>query len=224
MIKVLLVDDHALVRQGVKALLEQTEGISIVGETDAVEPAMALALKERPDVVVVDLMLQGASGLDLAGRLVREHGGAKVIILSMHSLEAYVVAAFRQGAVGYVLKGGGAEDLLNAIREVGAGRKYLSPGISREVLYASRSSGKAGVMDPHEKLTGREREVLSLAAQGLNNVEVGARLGISPRTVEIHRANMMRKLGLRTQSDLLCYVAGRKTLEPPGSAEPTAGQ
>jgi DNA-binding NarL/FixJ family response regulator len=132
----------------------------------------------------------------------------------MHTNEAYVLEALRNGAAAYVLKESSAADLVQAVREVVAGRRYLSPPLSERAIEAYIQRAKETTLDPYETLTNREREVLHLAAEGHTNVEIGTRLSISPRTVETHRANMMRKLGLHTQTDLIRYALRRGILPP----------
>lgn len=217
MTRVLLVDDHVVVRQGLRVLLEQDASFRVVGEASGAAAALQVAAREQPDVVVLDLLLPGANGLELISRIRQAHPGARVVILSMQAQDAYIAAALKNGAAAYVLKGGDVSDLMVAIRSALAGRRYLSPEINPKSIDKEMSCPRASSIDLYEKLTNRERQVLALAAQGLNNTQVGSRLGISPRTVEIHRSNLMRKLGLRTFSDMVCYAAGRGIIQAASS-------
>lgn len=213
-IRILLVDDHSIVRQGLRALLDREKDLQVVGEGASGLGVVELVRELHPDVVVLDLMIPDVNGLEITRSLCRARAGIRIIILSMYSNEAYVANALRNGARGYVLKGSGAGELLSAIRLVMTGKRYLSSSLSEKTIeeYLARSSDTS--MDLYEKLTTREREILSLAAHGMTNTEIGGRLFISPRTVEVHRANLMRKLCLRSHSELLRYALGRGILLP----------
>ena len=209
---IVLADDHPVVRQGLRALLGAEPDFAIVGEvTDGLEVA-PLVERLKPNVLVLDLMLPGLSGLEVTRQVRQRSSQTRVIILSMYANEAYVLEALRNGAAGYVLKGAGAAELVQAVREVAAGRRYLSPPLSESAIQAYVEKAKAAPLDPYETLTTREREVLHLAAEGGSNTEVAVRLGISPRTAETHRANLMRKLGLHSQTDLVRYAMKRGIL------------
>jgi DNA-binding NarL/FixJ family response regulator len=211
-ISIVLADDHALVRQGIRALLAEIPEFRVVGEVgDGVE-AMRLIDRLRPAVLVADVTMPGLGGLEVARRVRQQSPQTRVIILSMHADEAYVLEALRHGAAGYVLKGSQAADLIEAIREVTAGRPYLTPPLTRYVVEAYVEKAKGGSLDIYDALTNREREVLHLAAEGYSNTEISARLSISPRTVEAHRGHLMQKLGLRTQTDLVRYALRRGIL------------
>jgi len=206
---IVLADDHNVVRQGLRALLETEPDFRIVGEAGDGPEAVHLVERLQPDVLVLDLMLPGLSGLEVT-RLVRQGSSqTRVLILSMYADEAYVLRALKNGAAGYVLKDSSAADLVQAVREVAGGRRYLSPPLSERAIerYAQRAEGVTE--DSYELLTTREREVLHLAAEGHTSAEIAARLGISPRTAETHRANLMRKLGLESQTDLVRYALRR---------------
>jgi DNA-binding NarL/FixJ family response regulator len=172
----------------------------------------------RPDVLVLDLMLPDLNGLEVARQVRRRAPQTRVVILSMHSNEAYVVEALRAGALGYTLKKSSSAELVHAIREAIAGRRYLSPSLSDLLIDAYIRQVEDEALDPYHTLTAREREVLHLAATGHTNSEIAARLSISPRTVERHRANMMRKLGLHSQTDLIRYALQRGILPPEAEA------
>jgi DNA-binding NarL/FixJ family response regulator len=223
-VKIVLAEDHQVVRQGFRALLEAEPDFCVVGEaTDGVE-AIQLAERLQPDVMVVDLMMPGLSGLEVTARVGQLSPRTRVVILSAFDSEAFVVEALRNGAAGYVLKKSSVTDLARALREAVAGRRYLSPPLSvagRRYLSPPLSERaieayvkyvqkvKSATLDPYETLTPRERETFHLVAEGHTSAEIAERLCISPRTVEAHRANMMRKLGLRTQTDLVRYAMRR---------------
>jgi DNA-binding NarL/FixJ family response regulator len=210
---ILLADDHSMVRQGFRALLEGEKDFRIVGETGDGLEALRLAERLKPKVLVLDLMLPGLRGLEVA-RQVKQRGlPTNVVILSMHANEAYVLEALRNGASGYVLKDANAAELVRAVREAVSGRRYLSPPLSEPAMEAYLEKAKvAGTLDVYETLTNREREVLQLAAEGYTSAEIAGKLFISPRTVEIHRSNLMHKLGLRSQTDLIRYALQRGIL------------
>jgi len=206
---IVLADDHHVVRQGLRGLLEAEPDFSIAGEAADGLQAVDLVDRVKPDVLVIDLMMPGLSGLDVTRQVRQRSPRTHIVILSMHSNEAYVLEALRNGAAAYVLKDSTAADLVHAVREVVAGRRYLSPPLSERAIETYTEKAKSTLMDPYETLTTREREVLHLAAEGYTNTAIGDRLSISPRTVETHRANLMRKLGLQTQTDLVRYALRR---------------
>jgi two-component system response regulator NreC len=207
-IRVVLADDHPLVREGLRALLESDDEFSVVGQADDGVEVPVLVEELQPDVVVVDLMMPGRNGLEVTRELARRPGAPPVLILSMHESAAYVVEALHSGAAVYVLKQAPAPDLAFGIRAVAAGLRYLSPPLTEKALdiYARQIGGRA---DPYDTLTAREREVLALAAEGLTNADIAARLFISRRTVETHRSRAMHKLGLRSHVDLVLYAVRR---------------
>jgi two-component system, NarL family, response regulator NreC len=205
-IAIVLADDHPVVRRGLRSLLEAEAGFAIVGEAGDGLEAVRLVERLQPAVVVLDLMMPGLSGLE-ALRIIRQRSPrTRVVVLSMHSSNAFIAEALKNGAIGYVLKGSSEEDLVRAVREAAAGRRFLSPPVTDIAIDAYIEQARAGPFDPHETLTAREREVLQLAAEGQTNPEIAARLHISQRTVENHRANLMRKLGLQNQSELVRHA------------------
>jgi DNA-binding NarL/FixJ family response regulator len=209
MTTILLADDHRIVRQGLRALLEAEPDFSLVGETGDGLEAIQLAERLQPDVIVLDLMMPGISGLEATRQISDNCPQTQVVILSMHADEAYVLEALRNGASGYVLKDSSADDLVRAVREVEAGRRYLSPPLSERAIEAYTRKAQETSLDSYEELTNREREVLHLVAEGHSSTEIAERLSISSRTVETHRANMMRKLDLHSQTDLIRYALKR---------------
>ncbi|MET0645951.1 MAG: response regulator transcription factor [Pyrinomonadaceae bacterium] len=206
---ILLADDHRIVRQGLRALLAGEADFEVVGEADDGREALDLVKRLSPDVLVLDLMMPGLNGLEVARQLPRQSPGVRVVVLSMHDDEGFVLEALANGVSGYVLKDSNSSDLVHAVREVAAGRRYLSPPLSDRAIEAYQERAKVGTLDKHETLTAREREVLQLSSEGHTNSEIAARLGISTRTAETHRSHVMHKLGLHTQSELIRYAIRR---------------
>ena len=198
MIRVLLADDHTIVRQGVRLCLEAMGDISV-----------QLANELHPDVAVVDLTMPRLSGVEAIRQIRRDLPDTEVVVLSVHDSEAYVVQALRAGAAGYVLKRNAATELAAAIRAAHEGQAYLHPAIARRVIddYLSRIHASEDlVSEPHERLTPREREVLQLAAEGHTTRAIAGLLCLSTKTVEHHRASVMTKLGLHGQTELVKYA------------------
>lgn len=203
-IRVLVADDHAIVREGIRTVLEQSPDIVVVAEAATGAAALASTDREKPDVCVLDISMPDGSGLDVT-RSLRARGPApRILILSVYDDAEYVLEAVRAGANGYLRKDSGPAELRDAIRAVHAGDEYFSPAVAGRLSAALR--GGAAGEDPLAALTQREREVLGLVASGLTNRETAARLGISPRTVESHRESLMRKLGLQTVADLTRFA------------------
>jgi DNA-binding NarL/FixJ family response regulator len=211
MIPTVLVDDHPIVRQGLRALLEVEDGCEIIGEAADGLSAVELIVELRPAVAVVDVQLPDLNGLEVVRRVRDQAPETKIIVLSMYADEPYVLGALRHGAMAYVLKDSATTDLIEAVHTVVAGRRFLSAPLSERAIdaYAQRADDASRPLDRYEMLTSREREVLQLAAQGMSNAEIGDRLAISPRTAETHRANLLRKLGIQTQTELVRYVMSR---------------
>jgi two-component system response regulator NreC len=209
MTTIILADDHRIVRQGLRALLETEPDFRLVGETGDGLEAVQLAQRLQPDVVVLDLMMPSINGLEATRQISDSCPQTHIIILSMHADESYVLESLRNGAAGYVLKDSSADDLVRAVREVVAGRRYLSAPLSERAIEVYMQKAQETTVDPYERLTNREREVLHLAAEGHSSTEIAERLSISSRTVETHRANMMRKLDLHSQTDLIRYALKR---------------
>jgi two-component system, NarL family, response regulator NreC len=208
-VTVLLADDHPIVRQGLRHLLEAQPDFKVVGEaSDGIE-ASQLAERYRPNVLVVDLMMPGLNGLEVTRQVRQRSPGTHIIILSMHNNEAYVLQALKNGASGYVLKDSGPAELVQAINQVMQGKRYLSTSLSERLIEMLLKQTGQLPKDPYEDLTHREREVFQLTAEGYPSSEIAERLCISPRTVEVHRSNLMNKLGLHSQMDLLRYAIRR---------------
>jgi len=209
---IVLADDHHVVRQGVRVLLEAQPAFSIVGEAADGHQAVRLVTSLRPAVLVVDLTMPGLTGLEVT-RLVRQHAPeTRIVILSMHANEEYVLDALRSGASAYVLKNASADELVRAIRKVLGGGRYLSPPLSARAIDVYSERCGAVSPDRYDTLTARERAVLQLAAEGCNHRTIATRLGMSPRTAEVHRVNLMRKLDLHNQMELIWYAMRRGVL------------
>ncbi len=211
---VFLVDDHEIVRSGIRAALAADPAFTVVGEAGDGLEAVRQIERLAPDLVILDLLLPGLHGLD-ALRILRQRAPhTRVVVLSMYDTVAFVAEALRLGALGYVLKGGKAGDVLAAVRAAAAGRRYLSPPLSERDVADYLAKTESAGDDPHDLLTPRERQVLQLAAAGMTCPEIGARLQISERTVERHRSNLMHKLGLHSQTELVLYAVRRGILPP----------
>jgi two-component system response regulator NreC len=209
MITIGLAEDHNVVRQGFKLVLTAEQDFKLVGEAADGLEAVKLVETKKPNVLLLDLMIPRLHGLEVVRQLKREQSPTKVVILSMHADEPYVMEALRNGACGYVLKDCTAADLVQAVRTVAAGRRYLSPVLQERALTGYVEHPGASDLDVYETLTNRERLVFQLAAEGKTSGEIATALFISPRTAETHRANLMRKLSLRSQTDLVRFAIRR---------------
>lgn len=206
-IRVFLADDHVLVRQGFRHILEDDPRITVVGEAGTGLAAMEQCKELKPDVVVMDLSMPELGGLEASAEILKLNPETKILILSMYSNENYVRKAFEVGAKGYMLKDAIEIDLTRAVTALAAGESYVSPGISSLVIQGLKSgSFQDSSKDPHEKLTLREKEVLLLIAQGNSNKEIAALLNISVNTVAVHRARVMDTLGLHKTAELVLYA------------------
>jgi len=213
LIRVVLADDHALVRAGIRSLLNAMQDVEVVGEAASGEEALEIASRERPDVVLMDIAMKGITGLEAAARMREQQPGVRVIILSMHSGEEYVLQALRAGAMGYLLKDAATGELELALRTVIRGESWLSPAVSRQVVegYVQRVGGDAGP----DVLTARQREVL-LVAGGKSTKEIAFALNLSVKTVETHRAQIMERLGIRDVAGLVRYALRTGLIPPEG--------
>ena len=204
-IRVLLVDDHTLVRAGIRGLLQGLTGVEVVGEASEGHEALRLAETLRPDVVLLDVGMPGLNGLEAAGRIGAIDASMRVIILSMHNAEEYVLRALRAGCAGYLLKGSAVSELEIAVRAVARGETYLSPAVSKQVVddYVGRTGGAT---DPLDALTPRQRQILQLVAEGHTSKDIAQRLGLSFKTVEAHRAQIMERLGVHELAGLVRFA------------------
>jgi two-component system, NarL family, nitrate/nitrite response regulator NarL len=203
-IRLMLVDDHPLVRDGLRARLASVPGLAVVAEADSAASALEIAPRAAPDLVLMDIGLRGANGIEATRRLRALLPALHVVVLSMHDNAEYVREALQAGAAGYVLKDSPAEDIVEAIHAVMAGGQYLSAGV---VAAPARSRGD-------DSLTPREREVLALIAEGLSSKDIGERLAMGVRTVETHRTSLRRKLELPSAAALVRYAVERQRTRP----------
>jgi two-component system response regulator NreC len=216
-IRVVICDDHALVRSGLRKLLEE-EGIVVSGEAVSAEEAIARAGKDSPDVLLLDVTMPGRSGIEALPDLAAAAPQMKVLMLSMQDDPAYVRRAFAAGANGYLLKDAADAELVKAIHEVSAGRRYVHPLLGARLAAAEAADESNALPDP---LSGREHEVLRLLALGHTNHEIAKLLFLSIRTVETHRARIVQKLGLKSRAEIVRYALERGELEhPPRSDRP----
>jgi DNA-binding NarL/FixJ family response regulator len=203
--RVLLADDHALVRAGIRALIEKIPNVEVVGEASTGRAALELVKSKLPNLVLMDIGMAELGGLEALPRIVKDFPGVKVIILSAHANEEYVIRALRSGAAGYMLKDAATAELELAIRSVTEQKTYLSPSISRTVIdsYLERIGGQ---LSPLEQLTQRQREILQLIAEGQNTKAIAAKLDISVKTIESHRLQLMERLNIHDIPGLVRYA------------------
>jgi len=211
-VTVLLADDHPIVRQGLRHLFDAEPDLKIVGEASDGLQAVQLTEKFKPNVLIVDIMMPGLNGLEVLRRVKDRSPSTCSIVLSMQSADVYVVEALKSGALGYVLKETGPSELINAVQQVIAGKRYLSPMLSERLIDVLLQTTDGLTRDPYETLTNREREILQMVAEGMTTSAIAKRLSISPRTAELHRSRMMDKLGLNNQTELIRYALKRGIL------------
>lgn len=203
-IRVLLTDDHALFRAGMRALLQSIDGIQVVAEATDGREALELIPVHHPDIVLMDIAMQGMSGLQTTEQITRDHPQVRVIVLSMHAQEEFVVQAIRAGAAGYLLKDADPAELEMALKAVSQGGTYLSPPVAKHLM-AAYTRGH-GALSPLDNLTLRQREILQLVAEGRSTKEIGGLLDISAKTVETHRAHLMDKLDIHEVAGLVRFA------------------
>jgi two-component system response regulator NreC len=206
-IRILLADDHTVVRKGLRLLLESQPGFSVIADASDGREAVALAEQHTPDVVVMDVAMPTLNGIEAARQIVAKLSRTAIVFLSMHSDEAYVLKALKAGGRGYLLKDSAENDLISAIKAVNEGKAFFSPSISKMLVedYV-RQMKERDVEDSYELLTSREHEILQLLAEGKNNKDVAGLLNLSLYTVETHRANIFQKLNLHSTAELILYA------------------
>ncbi|NTW01922.1 MAG: response regulator transcription factor [Oscillochloris sp.] len=207
--QIVLADDHEMIRTGLRTVLEQQLPCNVVGEATTGAEAISMVRQIQPTVLVTDMVMPGISGLEVIRQAQQESPTTRIVVFSMYADESYVREALRAGAIGYVLKESMATELVTAIEYAVQNRRFVSPVLSDRILQAYAQPTTQATFDPYEQLTEREREVLVLTAQGQTSAEIAKQLVLSPRTVESHRAHLMRKLGLRTVADLVRYAVRR---------------
>jgi DNA-binding NarL/FixJ family response regulator len=212
MTTIVVAEDHTLVREGLNSLLARDPTLKVVGEAKDGEQAVKMVEKLKPRVLLLDLMIPRVHGLDVL-RQVRNLRTTKVVVVSMHADEPYVSEAFRNGAGGYVLKDSSVTELLKAIRTVVSEQRYVSPSLE-PLIWSAMQSKRATEIDVCSTLSPRERLVLQLGAEGNSSAQIGKKLFISRRTVESHRANLMKKLSLKSQTDLVRFAIRKKLINP----------
>lgn len=213
MIRVLIADDHGIVRQGIRSLLEKEPDIEVAGEAEDGRAAVEMAGSLKPDIVAMDIAMPRLNGLDAAAQIVHRHPSIGVIILTMHEEEDYLVRALSAGVKGYLLKDNAQVDLVRAVRAVALKRAFFSPAIAQMLVDDfTRQLQKKGLTDSYELLTVREREVLQLLAEGKSNKEAATVLDVSPYTIETHRNNLMQKLNLHNTAEIVLYAVRKKII------------
>lgn len=206
-IRIVLADDHTIMRHGLRLVLERQREFAVVGEASNGREAIDIVIRENPDVVVMDIAMPLLSGIEAAKRIHEERLKTAIVILSMHSDEAYILKALRAGARGYLLKDSAESDLIQAIRAVCAGKAFFSPAVSKVLAddYL-RQLQRHDVEDPYDLLTGRERELLQLVAELKSTKDIANLLGLSPHTIDTHRSHLMQKLNVHSIPELVLYA------------------
>ncbi len=213
MIRVLIADDHGIVRQGTRSLLDKESDIQVVGEAEDGRIAVELTNSLGPDVVVMDIAMPHLNGLDAAAQIARRHPDIGIIILSMHEEEDYLVRALSAGVRGYLLKETAQIDLVRAVRSVASKKAFFSPAVAQMLVDDfTRQMQRKGVVDSYDLLTEREREILQLLAEGKSNKEAATVLNLSPYTIETHRNNLMQKLNLHNTAEIVLYAVRKKII------------
>ena len=212
-IRILLADDHTILRSGIRALLENEPGLSVIGEAEDGRAAVSMACKLKPDVVLMDIAMPLLNGLEATRQIKIQCPDVKVLVLSMHDNEEYIRQALEAGAMGYILKDAAPGELIGAIRSVYRGEAVLSPAVTRLVIEDYLRWGGTRPQDDTDSLSPREREVLQLIAEGYTNKQIAEILSISIKTVQAHRNNLMQKLDLHDRGELIKYAIQKKIIE-----------
>ena len=209
-LRILLADDHTMVRQGLRKVIEERPEWEVVAQASDGREAVRLAEEHRPDVAIMDVAMPLLNGIEATRQITRRHPDTRVLILSMHADEAYVAQILQAGASGYLLKDSADVDLMQAVAAVAMGKSFFSPAIARVMLddYVRQLADK-GISDRYESLSEREREIFQLIAEGKTNKEIAALLSVSPSTVETHRAHIMEKLDLHSAAEIVLYAVRR---------------
>ena len=212
-VRIVLADDHTIMRHGLRLVLERQPDFAVVGEANNGREAIDIVVRENPDVAVMDIAMPLLNGIEATKRIAEERVKTAVVILSMHSDESYILKALRAGARGYLLKDSAEIDLIQAIRAVSAGKAFFSPAVS-SVLADDylRQIQQQGVEDPYELLTARERELLQLIVELKSTKDIAGLLGISPRTIDTHRGNLMQKLNVHSIPELILYAMRKRLI------------
>jgi DNA-binding NarL/FixJ family response regulator len=208
MLRILLADDHTLVRQGLRKVLEERPDWKVVAEAGDGREAVRQAEQLTPDVAILDVAMPLLNGVEATRQIVKHVPGVRVLVLSMHADETYVTRILQAGASGYLLKDSADVDLIRAVSAIALGKSFFSPAIARLMLddYVKHRSGESAAVDPYETLSDREREVFQLIAEGKTNKDIAALLFISPSTVETHRARLMEKLDVHSAAEIVLYA------------------
>jgi two-component system, NarL family, response regulator NreC len=212
--RILIADDHGIVRQGLRLILEQKPQFEVVGEASDGLEAIELAQSLKPDLIIMDIAMRNLNGLDATSRILALLPDTKILVLSMYAEEGYLIRALNAGVRAYLLKDNAEADLFRAIEVVEDGKPFFSPAIA-EMLVEDymRALKERGLTDSYDLLSPREKEVLQILAEGKTNKEVASLLGLSPHTVDTHRANLMQKLGLRNLAELILYAVRKKLIQ-----------
>lgn len=212
-IRVLIADDHGIVRKGLRLQLENEDGIQVVGEAPDGREAVRLAEALEPDVVIMDIGMPMLNGIDASAQIAKRNSKVGIIMLSMHADEGYLIRTLAAGAKGYLLKDNADEDLLRAVQMVAEGKPFFSPKIAKMLLddYVRQLQNR-GLQDSYELLTDREKEVLQMLAEGMSNKDVATKLNLSPYTVETHRTHIMQKLDLHSAADIVLYAVRKRII------------
>ena len=213
MIRIILGDDHSVIRRGLRLVLEQQRDFEVVGEASDGREAVGLAEEHKPDIAVLDITMPNLNGIEAARQITAKEPHTSIIMLSMHADESFVLRALKAGARGYVLKEAPEADLVHAVRLVSAGKSFFSPKVSRILAedYV-RVLKQKGAVDTYDLLTSREQEILQLLAEGKANKEVASTLNISPYTVETHRSHILQKLNLHNPAELILYAVRKQII------------
>jgi RNA polymerase sigma factor (sigma-70 family) len=212
-VRILIADDHGIVRKGLRLQLEQHEEFQVVGEASDGREAVRLAEELSPDVIIMDIAMPNLNGIQATTQLVKKNPKLGVIMLSMHSDESYLTRTLTAGAKGYLLKDSADQDLYRAVQSVSEGKPFFSPTIAKTLLEDyMRQLQQRGLQDSYDLLTDREKEILQLLAEGKSNKEVASQLNLSPSTVETHRTRIMQKLDLHSSADIVLYAVRKKII------------